>query len=140
MSLKDRLDAGNAEAWKPESAGEELLGKIVELSSNTTSYGTYPIVVIQPESGEPKAFHAFHTVARDQLEKGYPSIGDEIGVRYLGKVATPDGDYEGYQNYRVVIEHPAGWSPPLTRDDEQDLATNPPVASGGADDDDSIPF
>lgn len=108
-SMKDRLDEDHAAAWKPEP-GDELIGKVVDLGQRTTEWGTYPIVTVKPEDGPALAFHAYHTVAKDALAGAYPSIGCEIGIRYFGKVT---GEKFSYQKYKIVVDHPEGWTPPL---------------------------
>jgi hypothetical protein len=140
MGLKDRLDeeTQTADAWRPE-AGEELIGVVRRYNMRKMDDGTeYPIVTIETPDGEKHAWHAFHKVGRDQLEEDKPRPGDEIGVRYLGKV---EGDPYDYHSYRVAVEHktpepaPEGdeTPPPASEPDFQPA----PVRS---DADDSIPF
>jgi hypothetical protein len=144
-SMRERLDADYAEAWKP-APGDELIGKIIDLGRRTTEWGTYMIVTVKPEDGPPKAFHAYHTVAADALAQAYPSVGDEIGIRYLGKVVSEKSQYGGYQGYKIVVEHPAGWSPPPVVEDTSGQAdreaqeAREAVAGARATADDDIPF
>lgn len=138
-SMKDRLDAERAESWKPEP-GEELIGKITDLGRRTTEWGTYTIVTVQPESGPPLAFHAYHTVAANQLADESPTIGDEIGIRYLGKVDAPSSQYGSYQGYRIVVDHPAGWAPAMTPDAEADLAAQQATGEEPPPPEEDIPF
>jgi hypothetical protein len=139
-SMKDRLDAGNAEAWKPEP-NDELIGKVVGLSRRTTEWGPYQIVTVQREDGTTAAFHAYHTVAANLLKDEQPGIGDEIGIRYLGKVDAPNSQYGSYEGYKLVVDHPDGWVPAMTPDDEADLATSQQAAAAETDKrDEDIPF
>ena len=114
-SMKDRLDADHAEAWRPAD-GDELIGEITDIGRRTTEWGTYTIITDKPEGDEPKAFHAFHTVAAAALRDCVPSIGDEIGIRYLGEIEAPKSKYGSYQGYKIVVDHPKGWSPMAVED------------------------
>lgn len=118
MGIKERLDEGRekSEAWRPSEAGDELIGEVKKVGSWTSAdypeQGPYPIITVEQENGERLAFHGFHTVAKDQIAEEKPEPGDQIGIRYLGFVDTPQSTYAGYHNYHVVSERPAGWTPP----------------------------
>jgi hypothetical protein len=107
MSLKDRLDEEpeKAEGWRPEE-GDELIGKVVRFNirkMDEPDRDDYPVVTVQQEDGTKLAFHAFHTVARSQIEdEGGVCVGDEIAIRYLG---MEEGERYSYHNYRLVVEH-----------------------------------
>ena len=138
-SLKDRLDEERvrADAWRPE-AGDELIGKVVRYNMRKMDDGDdYPVVTVERDSGDKWAFHAFHKVARSQMEEeGNPQAGDEIAIRYLGKV---DGGQYSYHNYRVVVERlvpPAATAPAAASASESDFAPAPTQSN----DDASIPF
>jgi hypothetical protein len=144
MSLKDRLDeeTQTAEAWRPEP-NEELIGIVRRYNMRKMDDGSeYPIVTIETPDGEKHAWHAFHKVGRDQLEEDKPRPGDEIGVRYLGKV---DGETYSYHNYRVAVDHKTP-EPPAGSDTPSDDQDGPgpsesdfqPAPVGDADQD--IPF
>ena len=98
-SIDDRLDSF-AEAWKPEP-GDKLIGTVVDLDERDSAYGDepYPIVTVETDDGNELAFHAFHTVARNELAKQRPAIGDRIGIAYHGKQ-----DGKNYESYRVIVE------------------------------------
>lgn len=97
MNLTDRLDSF-AQPWRPE-VGDKLIGEITDLDERENQYGTYPVVTVLTDEGEELAFHAFHTVARNELAKRRPQVGDRIGIAYHGK---PEG--KEYELYRVVVE------------------------------------
>ena len=88
------------EAWRPK-VGEYLIGKVVSLDEREGGYGSYPIVTVQRGNGMRLAFHAFHTVARGELARLRPKIGDEIGIKYHGKDAE-----RGYERYTMRIDRP----------------------------------
>lgn len=85
-----------AEAWRPKP-GEHLIGTVTGVDERDGDYGAYPVITVRTETGE-LAWHAFHTVARNELAKLRPEVGDEIGVRYGGKDAE-----KGYARYRVKV-------------------------------------
>lgn len=143
-SLDDRLDDGFAEAWKPEP-GNKLIGIVTELDERENDYGTYPIVTVQTDDGQELAFHAFRTVARNELAKQRPKVGDRIGIKYEGK---PPG--KEYELYRVKVErvdepqqtidwskHEADDAGP-SAEEEQDPSRQEQRPDSAADDD--IPF
>ncbi len=101
MTLEDRLDSAS-EPWKP-SPGDKLIGSVVDIDERDAGYGLYPIVVVLADDGEQYAFHAFHTVAKSELAKARPVVGDRIGIKYLGK---PEG--KEYESYKVTVEREAG--------------------------------
>ncbi|HXJ92663.1 MAG TPA: hypothetical protein VMT20_07245 [Terriglobia bacterium] len=110
MSLKDKLDQEpvRAEAWRPD-AGQELIGRITRINDREQDgRDPYPVVTVEEPDGSLIAFHAFHTVAKNQLLEAGAQAGDEIAIRYLGKkedAARP------YHNYRIVVEHAANGAP-----------------------------
>ena len=107
MSLKDlkaRLDeeTQTAEAWRPQP-DEELLGIVRRYNMRKMDdESEYPIVTVETEDGEKHAWHAFHKVGRALLEEDKPRPGDEIAIRYLGKVT---GETYDYHNYKVAVGH-----------------------------------
>ncbi len=133
MSLKDRLDEDRetSEAWVPEP-GQELIGiitRINERQSDVEDRDPYPVYTINPIEGDLKAFHAFHSLASSELVGQDAAVGDEVGIRYLGKT---EGKVRNYHNYRIVVEknkHPIA-------DQESIGATQKALE----DETDSIPF
>ncbi len=99
MNLEDRLDH-QPEAWRPEKAGDKVVGRVAELDLLDSKFGgAYPLVVIETSDGRELAVHAFHTVLKSELARKRPVVGEQIGIAYLGK--NQKGGYEGY---RVIIE------------------------------------
>jgi hypothetical protein len=88
------------EAWRPK-VGDYLIGKVVSLDERDGEYGSYPIVTVSRADGTRLAFHAFHTVARGELARLRPKIGDEIGIKYHGKDAE-----RGYERYTMRVDRP----------------------------------
>lgn len=93
-TIHQDLDRDFAPAWKP-SPGDKLVGIITDLSTRDGEYGTYPIVTVRSEDGE-YALHAFHEVLQNELARVAPKVGDQLGIKYVGK--DPD---KGYHRYRV---------------------------------------
>lgn len=108
-SLEDRLDASGefAPAWRPEP-GDKLVGEIVAVSQGRSSWDgrAYPIVTVRnADSGEDRAVHALHSVLLDELTRERPSVGERIGIKYVGEIA---GARSTYRKYTVVIDRPGG--------------------------------
>ena len=102
-SLEDRLESF-AEAWKPK-VGDKLVGVVVDVDLRASDYGDpYPIVTVQRDDGTEVAFHGFHTVARRELAKKRPQIGDKIGIAYFGKGEPAKPGMSGAELYKVIVE------------------------------------
>jgi hypothetical protein len=67
------------EPWKPEP-GDVLEGELTELNYRDSEYGDqpYPILTILDASGTEWAVHAFHTMARLEVERKRPQVGDRV--------------------------------------------------------------
>lgn len=141
-TIKERLDEETTpvDAWRPEP-GEDLEGVVRRYNMRKMDDGNdYPVVTVERPDGEKFAFHAFHSVARGQLEEDLPRVGDEIGIRYLGKV---DGEQYEYHNYRIAVEHKTP-EPPASEAASPAMPSpaspsSHPAASSYANDD-NIPF
>lgn len=151
-SLEERLEAGFAEAWRPDKEDSKvLIGEIVEISKRSTEYGVYPIVTVRQEDGTEKAIHGLHAVLKNELIRQRPQPGEKIGVRYDGFVATPDGKYKGYEKYTVKVEreaHAFDWANIGAVDDDYfdnvpdapAEQSTPDIASPAGAGEDDIPF
>lgn len=93
--IHEQLDGEFAEAWKP-TKGAKIVGVVTDVTSRDGGYGEYPIVTIKTGDGD-LAVHCFHEVLRGELARIAPKVGDEIGIRYLGK--HPE---KGYHQYKVA--------------------------------------
>lgn len=115
MNLEDRLNAPPTKGWKPQP-GDMLIGTILEIGTATSTYGEYPLIVVDADGG-PVAVHAFHSVLRNELKRLSPSEGDRLGIKYLGRV---QGNDQTYESYTVAVEratpvaHDWGTSEPVT--------------------------
>lgn len=125
-SIDDLLDSF-PEGWRPEP-GDKLKGAVIGLESRTTEFGEYPIVNVRTHEGKDFAFHAYHTVAKLELEKLQPRVGDEIGIAYHGRHPT-----KAYERYRIVIARDSGGAA-IDESVPERLAHHEPP------DDDGIPF
>jgi hypothetical protein len=100
VTLQDRL-AREPEIWRPEP-GQSLTGTLVEIEMRPSDFGAdYPVVTLLDADGNEFVFHAFHTTARTELAKLRPEPGDQIGIRYRGKV---EGRKNPYESYRILVE------------------------------------
>lgn len=154
-SLEERLEAGYAEAWRPDQEDPDtLVGVVADISTNESDYGEYPIITIRQDDGTEKAVHAVHTVLRNELIKQRPQIGERIGIKFLGDIKTKPGSrYSSYKGYSVRMERDAttafNWStlgleaeatdvnPAFTPAAEPEPTAIPATAD---DSDDGIPF
>jgi hypothetical protein len=108
-SIRDELDMPVAKGWRPKP-GDALVGKVLRVETAQSDYGEpYPLVTILTDEGQYIAVHAFHSVLKNEFAKTKPARGDEIGLRYIGKVAG--GNDRSYESYRVVVHKPGGAEP-----------------------------
>jgi hypothetical protein len=94
QTIQDELDRDFAPAWKP-APGDKVVGTVTDLTSRDGEYGTYPIVTLNTGDGE-VALHCFHEVLANELARIAPKVGDQLGVKYVGR--HPE---RGYHIYRV---------------------------------------
>lgn len=87
-----------AEGWKP-TAGDVVTGKLQDVVMVEGGYGAYPMLVLERSDGSEVNVHAFHDVLRNELVRKRPQPGDELTIKYLGKVDK--GGKNGYHSYRV---------------------------------------
>ena len=109
------------EGWRPQ-AGDKLIGVVIGIEERTGDYEPYPIVTIRTDGGSDFAFHAYHTVARREVEKLEPKVGDRIGVDYHG--LHPERNYE---RYRIVLQR--GVSLPLATAPEDATPPDEPTTT-----------
>jgi hypothetical protein len=69
-------------------------------------------VTIETEDGSEHAFHAFHSVAQNELARVRPCVGDRLGVKYLGKVsgANARSSYHGYRIRTAGTRSGVNWA------------------------------
>jgi hypothetical protein len=100
-SLEARLSEPYAEAWRP-APGDSLIGRVVAVDQRISSYdgvSLYPVVTVRRDDETTAAFHGYHAVAKAELAKQAPRVGERIGVKYIGK---PPG--KQYEAYRIVVD------------------------------------
>jgi hypothetical protein len=101
-------EEGFAAGWRPKK-GDRLEGVITELDIRYGEYEPYPIVVLDTGEGGAVAFHGFHTMAKKELAKRRPQIGDRIAITFHGKKRMRNGqEFAAY-----VIETPDRPPPPF---------------------------
>ena len=97
MIFEDTNDSGYDEiAWKPQEAGEQLLGEYVEKKEDC-GLDNYTFYII--DDGEQRWSLLESTVLRSQFQK--VEIGDVVLVKYLGKQQAQRGNRQ-YNNYKVI--------------------------------------
>lgn len=109
-SLADRID-NDVEAWIPND-GDKLVGKLLEVSTREGDYGEYPYLEVETPEGEFKAVHGYHTVLKNEIASKKPRVGDDIAIKYFGKVVGKKTDSKGkpveFEKYRLLVEHATG--------------------------------
>jgi hypothetical protein len=92
------------EPWKPNPGGV-LEGEVTELNYRDSDYGEepYPILTVLDDDGTEWAFHGFHTMARLEIERKKPSVGDRVAIAYHGLGQAQPGMQPPHR-YRVVVD------------------------------------
>jgi hypothetical protein len=103
-AFEDRLNEAYAPAWRP-AAGDTLVGTVVALGERQGEFEPYPIITVETDGGQQFAFHAFHTVAKSELAAQKPRIGERVGVKYIGQIASQGGRGK-YHGYRIIVDRP----------------------------------
>ncbi len=104
-NLTEALDREFPEAWRPDP-GDKLVGTLVDVSEYDGGYGAYPVLVIRGDDGAEHAWHAMHSVARGEVGRLQPRIGERLGVKYLGKQISKSG--VSYNGWRVAGDRKPG--------------------------------
>lgn len=113
MSVRDRMDAPAAEAWRPGDKDfpdhpNPLVGTVVEVSEGDGDYGPYPIIYIRDDAGNEWRWHVYGSVAQNRIIALRPAVGDEIGVKFLGTEPSKVKGYAPYKNWKIVLDKAAG--------------------------------
>lgn len=112
MSISDRLDR-TSESWRPDQSEknhpDRLLGTILEIAAGLSEYGEHEILTIQDTAGNEWRWAVLGEVASKRVRELSPEVGDDIGVRYLGRVPSPtrkekDGSPVMYSDWRIIVE------------------------------------
>jgi hypothetical protein len=118
QKLAERLDTF-AEGWRPKP-GDKLIGLVTDVDSRETEYGDepYPIITVVAEEGSTEegemvqpgcelAWHGFHTIARREIAKQRPGIGDHIGIAYHGPAEKAAPGFSPAERWRVIVDERA---------------------------------
>lgn len=136
VELRDELSRFPV-PWRP-APGDMLIGTVVDVGERTGFAGDrYPTVTVRTEEGDDVIFHAFHTVAKDELARQRPRAGERIGIAYHGR--DPEKGYERYR-LKVVRDQDLGepdWAA-IRHDADQEHAVAREQDAPSADDE--IPF
>jgi hypothetical protein len=120
----------DVEVWDHE-VEPKIAGRVVELGSITTQYGTSPTVDILTKDGRQVRINGFGAVRRRALSQPIEP-GDLLAMRFVGKT-KPKSGAQAYADFRTIIRNPDG-SPKGRRtashaDDVPEEMTEPPVDS-----------
>jgi hypothetical protein len=150
-NLADRLDSF-PESWRPKNAGEKLIGEVTDVDLRDSEYGDpYPILTVLVESGqedgeplEPgteKGWHAFHAMARNEVAKKKPQIGERVGIVYAGLGEAQPGMNPPVR-WRLLVDRPKQQVEYPPTDEEKEGGEEPPPAgdASASSADDDIPF
>lgn len=85
-------------AWIPTDEGDELVGKVIDLARawsdaralGNNGNGWYPLLKIEKDDGIVVDFHAFQTVAMNQVNDKRPIQGDRVKITYRGEGKAKD--------------------------------------------------
>jgi hypothetical protein len=114
-NLSDRLDSF-PEGWRP-AKGDKLIGEVTELAERESEYGEgpYPIVTVAAEEGSTQdgepirpgteiAWHAFHTMARSEVARKRPQVGNHVGIAYHGPAEKAPPGMNPPELWRLLVD------------------------------------
>ena len=104
-TLADQLDDPVPVAWVPDKPGEKIIGKFLRVETRESDHGPYPVVIFTDDEADLRSWHAFHAAAQAQLAQARPEPGEQIGIKYGGKVTSERTGRE-YVDWRVVVDRP----------------------------------
>jgi hypothetical protein len=71
--------------WRPDQGDPNpLVGKLADVTTATNNYSEYPLAEIIDDQDVAWLFHAFRSIAKAELVRLAPEIGDPISVYYGG--------------------------------------------------------
>ena len=107
QQAKDDAQERDASTWEPEDAGDTLKGIFlkVDFVADKFNPGEYkPVVIVKDkDTGDSTKVWGSRKALKSQLVDAHPTPGTAIGIRYNGFMETPEGDYDGYHSYVVVM-------------------------------------
>ena len=108
FSRKSELSTAPALMLKP---GQLFVGEVEQITRRTSDYiktgdGTYPVITLKdPQTGEFKTLHSFHTIMTERLKELKPQKGDLLFVKYVGEQtknnATDQEREQGRDKYHL---------------------------------------
>ena len=111
--------------WKPEKAGDRVLGIVVELTEVDGQHSRFPVVTL--DVGDALARVACgRSVLESEIRSRDIREGDQLGIIYEGEKLTVNGA-KTYHSYRVVHR-------PASRTEPPRIASAPTVANEPSDD------
>ena len=101
--LKEGTDNSNGygSSWDPDQ-GDILIGRLQDIVTVSTRFGDREVARIQTEEGLVSLWLT-HKVLIDEWQEKSPGVSDLIGVIYLGKKKSKNGQYCDY-NLEVISE------------------------------------
>lgn len=112
IPMPDLLERLNAEptAWVPgqDECPDTLVCLMLERTSGTSDYGSYPLYEVIDNKGNYWTIHAFHTSLASQLNT--VRMGSVVGIRKLEKLKLESG--RDFVKYRVVTVREPDQIPP----------------------------
>lgn len=121
--LREELEDFNGEyapSWKLEEGGI-VVGKIIGYNQAQTAYGEAWVCSIEDETQGPLSVWLTSTVLIDQFKKLKPKVGEQVGIKCLGK--HPE---KKYWRFALKVDRPeeepnfeamAAWDRPPDNDD-----------------------
>lgn len=97
-----KLIEGNRNFWNPEKAGEEIIGKIVEIAEGT--YGKRYTISTIKEGKEEEIVMPSHKVLQGRLS--VCAVGDEVKIIYKGEQPPKTRSENPTKLYEVYRKSP----------------------------------
>lgn len=101
---KERAEEGFPDRWEHDEEGDMLIGEIMTIDTGIpTEFGEVDVAtILDEETGEEVSLWLTHTVLENEWRRSNPSVGDRVGVAYLGTVEKEKT--RNYENYTVRVD------------------------------------
>lgn len=99
MGMMEELDHAQNElkSWRPEVAGERLVGTLLGSWDIETEFGTAHFIDLLNEQDGDKIAVLCRTVLWRLVQQKKPQPGDTVGIKYLGKKGR-------YHDYVMLVQ------------------------------------
>lgn len=104
-TLEERIAGPDPVAWKPEKAGDQVVGELEEISERTGDHGPYRVLTLLAKDGKVWNVAGFGKVLASKFASlGDADLGKTVAVVFKGTQPSKTKGYAPYKDFKVLIE------------------------------------